>query len=213
MTFKGLESEYGIALNDTNARARAISGMDLDDAVFHYTSAEGLLGILSSGQLWSTAHVSTNDESEFKYGRGVLEALVKKHRFDGENQKRVDAALRALELDFDEAAASFEDHVAFVMDHFITVYMSSFCRARSKKDYLDGLLSQWRGYGGTGGYAIQFSRAKIQEWIEGMGSEGISYGLHPVYYRSDNPVRPLLGNLAEGVSAMFNRVFGELGKS
>ena len=35
--------------------------MNRDDAVFHYTSAEGSFRILSSGQLWSTAHVAMND--------------------------------------------------------------------------------------------------------------------------------------------------------
>ena len=71
-TFRGLAGGLGILLNEANERAMAVSSMNLDDAVFHDTSAEGLFGVLSSGQLWSTAHVATNDESEFTYGQGVL---------------------------------------------------------------------------------------------------------------------------------------------
>ena len=71
-TFRGLAGDFGIRLNEANERAMAVSRMDLGDAVFHYTSAGGLFRIRSSGQLWSTAHVATNDESEFTYGQGVL---------------------------------------------------------------------------------------------------------------------------------------------
>ena len=181
----------------------AVSRMDLDDAVFHYTTAEGLFGILSSGQLWSTAHVATNDESELKHGQGVLASVLQESGTVGQVKERVDAALQTLELDLADAAANFEDHLVFVMDHFVAAYLSSFCRARSEKDYLDGLLSQWRGYGGTDGYAIQFSRSKIQEWIDRMGPEGFPYRLHDVFYEDDNPVRPRLVNLAESVSSMF----------
>ena len=181
----------------------AVSRMNLKDAVFHYTSAEGLFGILSSGQLWSTAHVATNDESEFTYGQGVLASTLEDSRAAGDMNERVDAALPALDLHFDDAAARFEEDLGFVMDHFVTAYVTSFCRVRSEKDYLDGLLSQWRGYGGTAGYAIEFSRSKLQEWIGQMGPAGFAYGLHDVFYERDNPVRPTLANVAEGVSAMF----------
>ena len=177
--------------------------MDLGDAVFHYTSAEGLFGILSSGQLWSTAHVATNDESEFTYGQGVLASTLEDSRATGHMNERVDAALTALDMQFDRAAARFEEDLVFVMDHFVTAYVTSFCRARSQEDYLDGLLSQWRGYGGAAGYAIEFSRSKLQEWIVQMGLEGFAYGLHDVFYECDNPERPKVASVAEGVSAMF----------
>ena len=202
-TFRGVAGGFGIPLNEANERAMAVSRMNLDDAVFHYTSAEGLFGILSSGQLWSTTHVATNDESEFTYGQGFLALTLKDSRDVGDMNERVNAALPALNLHFDEAAARFEEDLVFVMDHFVTAYVTSFCRVRSEKNYLDGLLSQWRGYGGAAGYAIEFSRSKLQEWIIGMGLEGFAYGLHEVFYERDNPARPRLADVAEGVSAMF----------
>ena len=202
-TFRGLAGGFGIRLNEANERAMAVSRMDLADAVFHYTSAEGLFGILSSGQLWSTAAVATNDESEFTYGQSVLASSLEDSRAAGHMSARVDAALTALDMHFDRAAARFEEDLVFVMDHFVTAYVTSFCRARSQKDYLDGLLSQWRGYGGAAGCAIEFSRSKLQEWIVQMGLEGFAYGLHDVFYERANPVRPILAKMAEGVSGMF----------
>ena len=202
-TFRGLGGEFGIQLNEANERATAVSRMDLDDAVFHYTTAEGLLGILSSGQLWSTAHVATNDETEFTYGQGVLASTLEDGRAAGHMNERVDAALKALDMQFAAAAARFEEDLVFVMDHFVTAYVTSFCRARSAEDYLDGRLSQWRGYGDPDGYAIEFSRSKLQKWIGRMGTKGFAYGLHDVFYERDNPVRPMLAKTAEAVSGMF----------
>ena len=181
----------------------AVSRMNLDDAVFHYTSAEGLFGILSSGRLWSTAHVATNDESEFTYGQGVLVSTLEASRAAGNMNECVDTALPVLDLHFDDATTRFEEDLVFVVDHFVTMYLTSFCRARSQNDYLDGLLSQWRSYAGTAGYAIEFSRSKLQDWIARMGPDGFAYGLHDVFYERDNPVRPSLTNVVEGVSAMF----------
>ena len=34
------------------------------DALFHYTTADGLLGILRDNEIWSSAYYFTNDESE-----------------------------------------------------------------------------------------------------------------------------------------------------
>lgn len=39
-----------------------------DDALFHYTTASGLIGILNANELWSTAYYCANDESELTAG-------------------------------------------------------------------------------------------------------------------------------------------------
>ena len=202
-TFRGLGSAHGIRLNETSERKMALSRMNLADAMFHYTSADGLFGILSTGQLWSTALVATNDESEFKYGQGVLNSVLEECGVAGQAGAHVDRALEQIGIARAEAAASFEDHFAFLLDHFVSGYVTSFYRARNKQDYLDGLLRQWRGYAGTDGYAIEFSRTRLLDWIRKMGPSGLAYGLHDVFYERNNPTRPTLENLAEAVSAMF----------
>lgn len=202
-TFRGLGAGHGIQLNETSERAMARSRMDLEDAVFHYTTARGLFGILSTGQLWSTALVATNDESEFEYGQGVLASALMASGAVGQVDAGVEAALKKLGIEPAEVAASFEDHVVFLLDHFISGYVTSFCRARSEKHYLDGLLSQWRGYAGEDGYAIEFSKTKLASWIGKMGPAGFAYGLHDVFYERHNPVRAVLENVADALAAMF----------
>ena len=46
-----------------------------DDALFHYTSAEGFIGILQSKEIWGTAYYCSNDESELTSGKGILTPL------------------------------------------------------------------------------------------------------------------------------------------
>ena len=48
-----------------------------DDAIFHYTNADGLFGILTRKEIWSTAYFTTNDESELSAVEGVLADLFK----------------------------------------------------------------------------------------------------------------------------------------
>ena len=43
-----------------------------DDALFHYTSADGLIGILQNREIWSTAYHCSNDASELDAGTGIL---------------------------------------------------------------------------------------------------------------------------------------------
>ena len=41
-----------------------------DDALFHYTSAEGLIGIIQNKEIWGTAYYCTKDETELSAGKG-----------------------------------------------------------------------------------------------------------------------------------------------
>ena len=46
-------------------------------ALFHYTDAAGLLGILKSRSLWATDFRSLNDASEMHYGMDLAHGLIK----------------------------------------------------------------------------------------------------------------------------------------
>ena len=61
------------------------------DALFHYTTARGLIGILTSGQLRNTAYYCANDESELATGQGVLTASFRTatHKLIESNDRRV----------------------------------------------------------------------------------------------------------------------------
>jgi hypothetical protein len=102
--------------------------------LYHYTDAQGLHGILSSGRFWATNIGFLNDRSELKYGCAIVtEAL----------ERRAHASSK-LEREFIERAL----RVFNVFDGLFELYVACFCE--------DGdLLSQWRGYGGNGvGYAV-----------------------------------------------------------
>lgn len=70
--------------------------------VWHYTDATGLLGILSSGELWATQMSMLNDSSEMTYGCSraaeVLESAIEVVA-EEERSAHLEALLRSLDSD------------------------------------------------------------------------------------------------------------------
>jgi len=102
--------------------------------IYHYTNANGLLGIVSSGRVWAT-HVSRlNDKSENIYGF----ELVK--NFTERNRQYLSRAL--LEKVSTELCA---------VDTYVACYSE-----------IINLLSQWRSYGGSSvGYCLGFETKRM----------------------------------------------------
>lgn len=110
---------------------------DPDVVLQHYTTAEGLDGILSS-QLLRASHASyLNDSTELTHARRVVRDVLH-------------AGLTTTKSD---VGGRFLNDWLRLLDSSVTepeVYVTCFCVA-------EDLLSQWRGYaGGTGGHAIGF---------------------------------------------------------
>jgi hypothetical protein len=104
--------------------------------LFHYTTAEGLIGIVNSRCLWASNMLCLNDASEAEYpNKLILDAVGTSSHFVPPDHKR-----------------TFKDSLitAFVMfEPFVTCFCEN-----------GDLLSQWRGYGGSGaGFALGFSRS------------------------------------------------------
>lgn len=106
--------------------------------LYHYTSAEGLVGILSSQSIWLTDLRYVNDMSELQYARKLVESRLV------EIQK---GALSDVQKEFVERfTRAGADPYGF--GH--SVFSASFCEKGN-------LLSQWRAYRGVGGgYALGF---------------------------------------------------------
>lgn len=110
--------------------------------LYHYTTAQGLLGVLESGRLWATNSRFMNDTSEIGYAttlfRDVVTTEVEKFQSPklGKLQKTVIGWLDEYEKD-------------------AKVYVACFC--------MNGdLLSQWRGYGAAGGgFSIGFLADRV----------------------------------------------------
>lgn len=119
--------------------------MALMGALYHYTSAQGLLGILGGGNLWVTNIRYMNDSTEFSYSIGLLKNELNKCQLD-----RVDAATKSF--------CDFFEKIADLVLTEMNVYTASFS---SDSDS----LGQWRGYAPPNqGYSIGFDRAMLEEF-------------------------------------------------
>lgn len=162
-----------------------------EDALFHYTTAKGLIGIFDTNEIWSTAYYCANDESELAAGKGILAPL-----FRSSTQKLIDANDSLVQIfaqrgvDIREYADRFEQQITGMALSSLCAYITCFCKPTSKEDFHHGLLSQWRGYGSDGGYALHFSRKKLLAAIENSNkSDGLAYELQDVYYTAENPMK------------------------
>jgi len=162
-----------------------------DDTLFHYTTANGLSGIFETGVIWGTAYHCANDESELAAGKGALQQLfrAKTHELEEANDQRV-LTLRRRGQDPLEFAAYFEQLVSATALSLLCAYITCFCKPNGKEDFHHGLLSQWRGYGVDGGYALQFSRKKLLAAIENANKiDGLNYELQDVHYSPENRLK------------------------
>ena len=135
-----------------NNLATDISWLIEGRAVYHYTTAEGLLGILTSGRIWASSVLHMNDASELLYAQKLY-------------LDELDAYLRSMERrevlnDLDFAVTLTGIGRGLIEE--VLVFAACFCRNGD-------LLSQWRGYGGAGGgYALgldlPLTRATGWEW-------------------------------------------------
>jgi Protein of unknown function (DUF2971) len=164
--------------------------------LYHYTDAQGLLGIVQSQQLWASNAAFLNDSTELTYIRGVLAEVAKEFR----DEYGVTARIREYAASAVAGTGRFsptEGQTASVISilesaptmagSVFDVYVSCFC---SHGD----LLSQWRGYPSSGGgYAL------------GLRPESIRRGggvLRRVIYDEETQRRLLYDLLAPIVDAM-----------
>lgn len=160
-----------------------------DDALFHYTSAEGLIGIIQNREIWSTAYYCTNDETELSAGKGILTPMFLKatHAMVQSHAPLIQIFFQSGVDPREEYARKFEGMVTGLMLSQLGAYITCFCKATREEDFCHGLLSQWRAYGIDGGYAIQLSKKKILAAI--AKAKGFSFELQDVHYTSDNPFK------------------------
>jgi len=109
--------------------------------LFHYTNAQGLLGMLQSNRIWATNCRFMNDPTEIAYGihlvREISQSVWPKKDTKGWSELKDILSLRLKRFEKSK------------------VYIACFCAAGD-------LLSQWRGYGAVGGgYSIGFSAREI----------------------------------------------------
>jgi hypothetical protein len=106
-----------------------------NDSLFHYTNAAGLLGILQTHRLWATNLRYLNDLSEMDYSTPLIQAAVA-DRFDSDTAEQ-----------FIQGLQNFDEHTG----HYVVCFSDG-----------GDVLSQWRHYAESGGYAIGLNYQKFQ---------------------------------------------------
>jgi len=117
------------------------------DQLYHYTNADGILGIIESRVIRATHIDCLNDASEGRYAHALLteELLRRRHQLLAtvrENPKNPHA----------RAVLAFNERLQELVPHALGElggYVACFCEHGN-------LLSQWRAYGPQGGYALGF---------------------------------------------------------
>lgn len=121
--------------------------------LFHYTDANGLLGIIKAGQLWCSDVLCMNDPTEFEYGKRIIAEVLESYRD------------RLPEHGFADPTNNLG------LGDTWRIFTISFC---ARKD----LLSQWRGYGALGGgYAISFSTPELMRM-----ADPTQFAIFPLHY-------------------------------
>jgi hypothetical protein len=145
----------------------------MGDSVFHYTNIEGLIGILSSRALIATHYNYLNDLNEGGAIRKLIIPIFESEISDftpklierGWLKKGI---YERYGIDIHRVQAE-KTYAAMLhtTDNITPFFVASFCKhVRTTRSYQNGLLSQWRGYGSTAGFAIEFDADELDNLIK-----------------------------------------------
>jgi hypothetical protein len=138
------------------------------------------MGILESQRLWATDYRHLNDSSELNHARSILQTqlfqkifpAVKKIYSENSGAKEIVDKNGGIDRFSAEEAKDTIDilwKALIEMGPLFTVpCLSSFCLSEINSKYLQGsgLMSQWRGYGPDGGYAVVFNFSEMIKCFE-----------------------------------------------
>lgn len=155
------------------------------EVLHHYTaSADAVINIIETGNLFATHARFLNDVSELSYGHGIIMAEVRQRarREKGAQRLFIEHLRPNLEL----------------YGSFLDVYVSCFCASTES-------LSQWQAYAARGeGYDLVFDRASLEK-IGAAYLARVEY--RPAYQR--RCVNVLLDSVLEG---LYTEIKGHLSK-
>lgn len=165
-----------------------------DKIIYHYTSLDGLLGIIDSKSIWTTNIIYLNDISELNYAKSLFNEEIKRFTKETPNFKRRRNLDDSMGCIFCEL---LEENIAKLLpSEQLSFYVSSFSE---EKD----LLSQWRGYcHGGNGVSVGFNLNTLKACAERS-----SISLRPCIYSKDKQVESLR-NLIDRTAAMFSQEIG-----
>lgn len=143
------------------------------EKLYHYTTWDGLLGILQTQTLWATHYKFLNDYSELVLFRDKLISLNHPcvlESYETLIEQSPDIRQR---INHEGGLTQFVQHDAEAVADALyratgdEIYILSFCGQHKNPNVnSNGLLSQWRGYGTGGGIALVFDTQKLEKLLQ-----------------------------------------------
>ncbi len=121
------------------------------DKLFHYTTADGLIGIIKDWSLWATNAFYLNDSQEVIGGVEIARRILKELRASSQQKDQADRIDWL--LNDTRNVGTVRSKPAYV------------CCLSSERDQ----LSQWRAYCRGGGFAIEFPTVYLREALAEQG--------------------------------------------
>jgi|SRR5215813_9062803 len=162
-------------------------------SLFHYTTAEGLIGIVRDRCLFATHANFLNDTSECKLITPHIINLLKPEferlvpRMNKLGYLRENLLTEHGTNIYGDQAEKIVEVMLVTANKVFPFYITSFCiHGEKSPEYRNGLLSQWRAYG-RGGFAIEFDELLVdrlnseerQRWrYEEIFSGAVEYENH-----------------------------------
>lgn len=161
--------------------------------IFHYTDSGGFQGILSTNTLWATHYRDLNDTTEVQFIREPLQAAIT-GSFERLLRLKDPLATRVRPGSAPGIAKDLVDSLYHIGIDRPEAYLhtepfiTSFCSHRDSYEQQHGLLSQWRGYGGTGGFCIVFDTELLGQLLaaETRSCYYVNASIQQVAYASED---------------------------
>ena len=177
--------------------------------VFHYTSIAALKAILQTNELWATSIKHLNDSSELEIIWPMVERMIIE-QLDAEFRAFVDGKSelesRLSEIGDSNRVATIDGQMLMpLMRHYFVggeegktdrqppfvVSFATHSGDSANDEYCskNGMLSQWRAYGGQEGVAIVFDTRELEELLEKEGQQFEYFPLNfldVVYYENES---------------------------
>jgi hypothetical protein len=137
--------------------------------LYHYTTIGGLQGILEKACLWGTHLAFLNDSRELDYGVDAICGMIRNYAAwyvsDEVLAKAENPDNNRFMRDLFEAVCTFLERNKDELKPDRSPFVSCLSTSRDQ-------LSQWRGYGQTGGYAIRFAPDLLSSSLKHVDEQG-----------------------------------------
>jgi Protein of unknown function (DUF2971) len=148
--------------------------------LFHYTGAHGVRGILNSDSIWASGAQHMNDWMEVVYGYNMMMSTLRELVGEGKLPERSQTIFKELLRVMQQPDSPFVD-----------AYFAAFCEKGN-------LLSQWRAYAGTQGFAIEVDPLVLEgELTLGTKAPARNLRLTKIEYDPKRQKQNFLGQIEE----------------